>query len=82
MHCIQSNIFLVLLGVVNSSSFIDWIKFKRHHNKHYQSAAEEAERKLIFFENVNRIRDFERTHPDATFTLAINHLADRRIEVN
>ncbi len=68
--------------MVNSSSSIDWIKFKRDYNKHYQSATEETERKLIFFENVNRMRDFERTHPDATFTLAINHLADRRIEVN
>ncbi|CAF1551314.1 unnamed protein product, partial [Rotaria sordida] len=56
------------------------IKFKRHYNKHYKSAAEEAERKQIFLENVNRIHTYERLHPNATFTLGINHLTDRRIE--
>jgi hypothetical protein len=70
------------LGVVTSSSSIDWLKFKRDHNKHYKTAAEDAERKLIFLENVNRMRAYERAHPNATFTLGINHLADRRIEVN
>jgi hypothetical protein len=70
------------LGVVTSSSSIDWLKFKCDHNKHYKTAAEDAERKLIFLENVNRMRAYERAHPNATFTLGINHLADRRIEVN
>jgi len=73
-------IFLLVLGAVTSSSPLNWQKFKRDFNKHYKSAAEEAERKLIFFENVNRIRTYERTHLNATFSLAINHLTDRRIE--
>ncbi|CAF5183884.1 unnamed protein product, partial [Rotaria sp. Silwood1] len=61
-------------------SSIDWHKFKRDYNKHYKSAAEEVERKQIFLENVNQIRTFKRLHPNATFTIGINHLADRRIE--
>ncbi|UJR25495.1 hypothetical protein I4U23_006841 [Adineta vaga] len=73
-------IFLVLLGFAASSSSFDWLKFKHNFNKHYKSAAEEAEHKLIFLKNVNRIRDYERTHPNATFKLSINHLADQRIE--
>ncbi|CAF2512688.1 unnamed protein product [Rotaria sp. Silwood2] len=73
-------IFSVLLVVVSSSSSINWLKFKRDYNKHYKSAAKEAERKQIFFENVNRIRTYERLHPNATFKLGINHLTDRRIE--
>lgn len=80
--CAQLVIFFVLLGAVTTSSSFDWLKFKRDYNKHYQSAAEEIERKQIFLENVNQIRAYERTHPDATFTLGINHLTDRRIEVN
>ncbi|CAF0807713.1 unnamed protein product [Rotaria sp. Silwood1] len=73
-------IFSVLLVVVSGSSSIDWHKFKRDYNKHYKSAAEEVERKQIFLENVNQIRTFKRLHPNATFTIGINHLADRRIE--
>ncbi|CAF4115099.1 unnamed protein product [Rotaria sp. Silwood2] len=68
-----------LTSAANSSS-INWLKFKRDYNKHYKSAAEEAERKQIFFENVNRMRTYERLHPNATFKLDINHLTDRRIE--
>jgi ribosomal protein L20 len=71
-----------LLGVINSSSPFDWSKFKRDHNKQYASVAEEAKRKEIFLENVNRIHSYRQTYPNATFTLGINHLADRRIEVN
>ncbi|CAF4643022.1 unnamed protein product, partial [Rotaria sp. Silwood1] len=67
-----------LTSATNSS--IDWLKFKRDYNKHYKSAAEEVERKQIFLENVNQIRTFKRLHPNATFTIGINHLADRRIE--
>jgi hypothetical protein len=69
------------LGVVSSSPF-NWLKLKRNYNKHYESTAEEIERKKIFLENVNRIRHYERTHPDATFKVGINHFTDRRIEVN
>ncbi|CAF5218798.1 unnamed protein product [Rotaria magnacalcarata] len=75
-------IFSVLFCVVTSSPSLDWIKFKRSFNKNYKTGAEEAERKQIFLENVNRIRDYERAHPNATFKLGINHLADRRIDVN
>ncbi len=32
-------------------------------------------------ENVNRIKEYQTTHPDATFTMGINHLTDQRIEV-
>jgi hypothetical protein len=75
---------LVLLSVFTSvtSSPFDWHKFKRDYNKQYASASEEAMRKQIFLENVKQMRDYQRTHPDATFTLAINHLADRTSEVN
>ena len=64
-----------------SYSSLDWMKFKRDYSKHYQSATEEQERKQIFLENANRMRDFQRFHPNATFTVGINHLADQRIEV-
>ncbi|CAF4493800.1 unnamed protein product [Rotaria socialis] len=66
--------------MVTSSPSLDWIKFKRSFNKNYKTAAEEAERKQIFLENVNRMRDYERAHPDATFKIGINHLADHRID--
>jgi hypothetical protein len=67
---------------VTSNSSLDWFKYKHDYNKHYKSAAEENERKQIFLENANRIRNFQRNNPNATFTVAINHLTDRRIEVN
>ncbi|CAF0918742.1 unnamed protein product [Adineta ricciae] len=73
-------LILVFCGFAACSSSIDWLKFKRTYNKQYKSAAEEAKRKLIFFENVNRIRDYEHNHPNATFKLAINHLTDQRIQ--
>ncbi len=69
------------MGVVSNSPF-NWLQLKRNYNKHYESTAEEIERKKIFLENVNQIRHYERTHPDATFKVGINHLTDRRIEVN
>jgi hypothetical protein len=59
----------------------EWDKFKRDYNKQYASTAEENERKQIFFENVNRIRSYQQTHSGATFSVGINHLTDRRIEV-
>jgi hypothetical protein len=60
---------------------LEWDKFKRDYNKQYATAAEEIERKQIFIKNVNQIRSYQQTHPDATFTIGINHLADQRIEV-
>jgi hypothetical protein len=75
-------IFFVLLGIVTSNSSLDWLKYKRDHNKFYKSAAEKLKRIQIFRENANRIRDFQRNNPNATFKVAINHLTDRRIEVN
>ena len=59
----------------------EWDKFKRDYNKQYVSAAEENERKQIFIKNVNRMRSYQQTHTDATYTMGINHLTDRRIEV-
>ena len=70
------------MGVVTSNSPLDWLKYKRNYNKSYQSTAEEIKRKQIFLENANEIRTFQRIHPNATFTVAINHLTDRRAEVN
>lgn len=78
---VQLIICFILLGTVTSYSSLDWMKFKRDFNKHYESGVEEQQRKAIFLENANRMRDFQQTHPNATFTLAINQLADRRIEV-
>jgi hypothetical protein len=60
---------------------LEWDKFKRDYNKQYATAAEETERKQIFIKNVNQMRSYQQTHPNATFTMAINHLSDRRIEV-
>jgi hypothetical protein len=74
--------FLLGLFTPATSSQFDWRKFKRDYNKHYASASEETMRKQIFLENVKQMRAYQRTHPDATFTLAINHLADRTSEVN
>jgi hypothetical protein len=68
--------------VVVSDLSLEWDKFKRDYNKNYASAAEEIERKEIFIENISRMRAYQQTHPDATFTMTINHLADRRIQVN
>jgi hypothetical protein len=39
-------------------------------------------RKEIFLDNLNQMRNYQRANPNATFTLAINHLADRRSEVD
>lgn len=78
---VQLIICFILLGTVSSYSSLDWMKFKHDFNKHYESMVEEQERKAIFLENANRMRDFQRMHPNSTFTLAINHLADRRIHV-
>ena len=71
----------VLLGVAICHSSSEWDKFKRDYNKQYTSTIEEAERRQIFIENVHRMHAYQQTHPDATFTMTINHLADRRVEV-
>jgi len=70
-----------LFIAINGSSSSDWEKFKRDYDKQYASPAEEFERQQIFFENVNRIKEYQRTHSDLTFTMGINHLADQRTEV-
>ncbi|CAF0817457.1 unnamed protein product [Adineta steineri] len=40
----------------------------------------EIKRKQIFIENLNEIHSFQQSIPHATYTLAINHLSDRRIQ--
>ncbi|CAF1162999.1 unnamed protein product [Didymodactylos carnosus] len=70
----------LLFGLVYGDWALEWDKFKLDYDKHYASATEENERKQIFIENVSRMRTYQQTHPDATFTMAINHLTDRRIE--
>ena len=55
--------------------------FKNKYQKRYASVEEEAQRQQIFMENVQRMRDYQAAHPDATFSMAINHLADRRMDV-
>ncbi|CAF1303904.1 unnamed protein product [Adineta steineri] len=73
-------VLLVLFGVALSDLSLEWDKFKRDYNKNYASAAEEMERKEIFIENINRMRAYQQTYPDASFTMTINYLADRRIQ--
>ncbi|CAF1031161.1 unnamed protein product [Adineta ricciae] len=73
-------VFFLLLGTVFGGLSFEWDKFKRDYNKQYKTIAEENQRKQIFIENVNRMRAFQQNHPDATFTVGINHLMDRRIE--
>ncbi|UJR11039.1 hypothetical protein I4U23_015223 [Adineta vaga] len=73
-------LFCILFGTVVSDLSLEWIKFKQDYNKQYPNAAEELERKQIFIDNVNRMRKFQQTYSDATFTMGINHLADRRIQ--
>ena len=72
--------FLLFITITGSSLF-DWDKFKHDYNKQYTTDEEEAERKQIFLDNVHRMKEYQQAHPDATFTMEINHLADRRIEV-
>jgi hypothetical protein len=69
-----------LLFITGSLSS-DWENFKRDFDKQYASPEEETEREQIFLENVDRIKEYERSHPDATFTMEINHLTDQHISV-
>ncbi|CAF1353766.1 unnamed protein product [Rotaria magnacalcarata] len=73
-------IYFLLLVTITSSSSYDWETFKHNYNKKYASKIEEAERKQIFLENVNRIHEYRRIHPEATFQIGMNHLMDRRSE--
>ncbi|CAF4036242.1 unnamed protein product, partial [Rotaria sp. Silwood1] len=73
-------LFFVLFGAVIADLSLEWNKFKHDYNKRYATVAEEMERKQIFIENVKRMHSYEKTHPNATFTMAINHLSDRHIE--
>ena len=73
--------FAILLGLVAGSFPFDWQRFKQDHHKSYGSAVEEAARKQIFLDNVQRMHDYERLHSNARFTLAVNHLFDRTLEV-
>ncbi len=67
---------------ITGSLSSDWENFKRDFDKQYASPEEETEREQIFLENVDRIKEYERTHPDATFTMEINHLTDQHISVS
>ncbi len=69
--------FITITGSLSS----DWETFKSDYNKEYDSLDEEIQRKKIFLENVNRMKEYRRTHPTATFTMGINHLTDRRTDV-
>ena len=69
------------MTITTSTLSSDWETYKSDYNKEYVSVEEETERKEIFLENVNRMKEYQRTHPDATFTIGINHLTDRRTHV-
>ncbi|CAF0977077.1 unnamed protein product, partial [Adineta ricciae] len=73
-------LFCLFLGSVLGDLSVEWEKFKRDYNKKYASVAEELERKQIFIDNVNKMRNHQQTYPDATFTMGVNHLTDRRIQ--
>ncbi|CAF1689170.1 unnamed protein product, partial [Adineta ricciae] len=76
----QFTVFFLLFGTIASDLSYEWNKFKQDYNKQYKTIAEENERQQIFINNVNRMRSYQRTHPDATFTMAINNLMDQRTE--
>ncbi|UJR14988.1 hypothetical protein I4U23_001966 [Adineta vaga] len=73
-------LYFLLFTTITGDSLFDWEKFKHDYNKQYTSTMEESARKQIFLENVDKIKEFQHTHPDATFTIGINHLTDRRPE--
>ncbi|UJR11812.1 hypothetical protein I4U23_015992 [Adineta vaga] len=73
-------LFFVLFGAVIADLSLEWDKFKHDYNKQYKTIAEEIERKQIFIENVERMYSYQKTHPNLTFTMAINHFSDRRME--
>ncbi|CAF0823157.1 unnamed protein product [Adineta steineri] len=71
-------ICFILFVAITCNSLDDWQKFKHDYNKQYKTVEEEAERKQIFLQNMENMKEYQRTHPDATFTMKMNHLADRR----
>ncbi|CAF0820288.1 unnamed protein product [Adineta steineri] len=73
-------LFFILYTVVVCDLSLEWDKFKRDYNKQYATVTEETERKQVFSKNVNQMHSYQQTHPDATFRMAINHLADQNIE--
>ncbi len=72
-----------MLFIITTGDFItsDWETFKSDYQKEYNSPEEELQRKDIFLENVNQMKEYRRTHPGASFTMGINHLTDQRISV-
>ena len=79
--CFNLILFITLFGIVISDLSAEWNEFKRKYNKQYATISEENERRQIFIENVNEIHSYQQNHPDATFTLGIAHLSDRRAQV-
>ena len=51
------------------------------YQKQYRSAEEEVHRQQIFLENVQQMREYQQANPDASFSMGINGLMDRRVEV-
>ncbi|CAF0889933.1 unnamed protein product [Adineta steineri] len=76
----KSIFFVVLFGIIVADLSNEWNEFKQKYNKQYKTIDEEIERKQIFIENLNEIHSFQQNNPHATYTLAINHLSDRRIQ--
>ncbi|CAF1303723.1 unnamed protein product [Adineta steineri] len=76
----KSIFFVVLFGIIVAGLSNEWNEFKQKYNKQYKTIDEELERKQIFIENFNEIHSFQQNNPHATYTLAINHLSDRRIQ--
>ncbi|CAF1576261.1 unnamed protein product [Adineta steineri] len=76
----KSIFFVVLFGIIVADLSNEWNEFKQKYNKQYKTIDEELERKQIFIENFNEIHSFQQNNPHATYTLAINHFSDRRIQ--
>ena len=71
----------MLLDITGANFESEWKKFKRDYNKQYATVAEEIKRRDIFIENVKEMYSYQNENPNATFTMAINDLLDRRFEV-
>ena len=71
----------IVFGIVTCGLSSEWERFKRDYGKQYETDVEEVIHKQRFIENIQRMHRFQQTHPDATFTMKINYLADQRIEV-
>ena len=77
----QIFLLFILFVVTIADLSLEWNRFKHDYHKYYSSAIEESTRKQIFIENINRMQAYQTSHPDATFSMRINHLTDRRVEV-